>query len=167
MSDFKRFFSIDVIIVGIVCLLALIVLIINGSYLPAMLGLAIILCAAIARSYEITVEDSEAAIIQMSEKISELEAENAKLQKENGYLDTVKSSLEWHRAAEKTNSTRTIAELKEDIQRLSAELEKTKAGNAEESGKKPRKKKKLDLSDKDVTRIKTELRAAGLTKDEE
>lgn len=166
MSDLKRFFSIDVIIVGILCLLVLIVLIISGSYLSAMLVLATILCAAIARSYEITVEDSEAVIIQMSEKISELETKIAQLLKENADQDSVNRTLEWHREAEKTNSTRTITQLKEEIEHLSAELEKAKAGDAQDSKKKPGRKKKLDLSDKDVTRIKTELRSAGLTKDE-
>ena len=68
---------------------------------------------------------------------------------------------------EKANSSKTIAELQEEIERLSSELEKAKAGNAQESGKKPRKKKKLDLSDEDVARIKTEMRTAGLTQEEE
>ena len=55
---------------------------------------------------------------------------------------------------------------------------KSKTGDAQDSGKKPRRKKKLDLSDedvtkkldlsdKDVTRIKMEMRTAGLIKEEE
>lgn len=167
MSDFKRFFSIDVIIVGILCLLALIVFIAGGDYLSAAWVLATITYVIIARGYETQAEDSEAAVTIMAQKISELEEEIAGLQKENGYLDTVKSSLEWHRAAENTNSSKTIAQLKEEIEYLSSELEKAKTGDAQDSKKKPRKKKRLDLTDKDVTRIKTELRSAGLTKDEE
>jgi hypothetical protein len=103
----------------------------------------------------------------MSEKISELEKKIAQLLKENAGQDSVNRTLEWHRAAENTNSSNAIAQLKEEIEYLSSELEKAKTGDAQDSKKKPRKKKRLDLTDKDVTRIKTELRSAGLTKDEE
>ena len=44
---------------------------------------------------------------------------------------------------------------------------KSKTGDAQDSGKKPRRKKKLDMSDEDVTRIKMEMRTAGLIKEEE
>jgi uncharacterized small protein (DUF1192 family) len=167
MKDLKRFFSADVIVISLLCLLALVVFIAGGDYLSAAWVLATITYVIIARGYETQAEDSDAAVTIMAQKISELEEEIAKLQKENGYLDTVKSSLEWHRATEKTNSTRTIAELKEDIERLTAELEKAKAGNVQETKKKPGRKKKLELTDKDVARIKTEMRTAGLTPEEE
>ena len=167
MNDLKRFFSIDVIVMGIICLLALIIFLAGGEYLSAAWVIATALYVAIARGHEMATEDSDVVIARMSEKISELEAENAKLLKENGNLDTVRRSLEWHRDTEKANSSKTIAELQEEIKQLSSELEKAKAGNAQESGKKPRKKKKLDLSDEDVARIKTEMRTAGLTQEEE
>ena len=167
MNDLKRFFSIDVIMMGIICLLALIVSIAGGSYLSAALALSTLAYLAIARGHEIEVEDSEAVIARMSEKISELEVEITGLQKENSNQDTIRRSLEWNRDTEKSNSSRTIAELQEEIKRLSSELEKVKAGKAQEPGKKQRKKKKLDLSDEDVARIKAEMRTAGLTQEEE
>ena len=57
--------------------------------------------------------------------------------------------------------------LDNDYLKLAKRNEATSKENAQESGLKPRRKKKLDLTDEDVTRIKMEMHTAGLIKEEE
>jgi len=64
-------------------------------------------------------------------------------------------------------NTDTDAKYQTAVQDLDNVTQKVEELTQALEAKKPRRKKKLDLSDEDVTRIKMEMRTAGLIKEEE
>ncbi len=106
----------------------------------------------INRSYEAKLKEKEAETVRLREQLEQVTQKYKEAEAKNEQLaDNVqRQTLSIH------SLTQTNQELQEQLSNTRPVTKLTVKG-----------RKKTEYSDKDVTRIKTELRSAGLTKDEE
>ena len=163
LKALKKFFDFKTTIMCTIGLLALISALCHGDAITAMWVFSAIAWVVIARVNECSKEDVEVRYSELFDLM---------YRKEKAFKDSM-SEINRSCEAKLKEKEAEAASLREQLEQVTQKYKEAEAKNELRSSAKPamqrtvRRREKTEYSEKDIARIKAELRAAGVTKEEE